>query len=88
VHDNRTGGEEERDRLLPLDDPRVDLARKTLFGFWGMNWMAFNPARDTRLAPETAKPLGHFIYPYAETANGPLDYYNPQNFSIALAHER
>ena len=34
--------EEEKDRLLPLSDPRVDLARRTLFGAWEMNWMGFN----------------------------------------------
>jgi transglutaminase-like putative cysteine protease len=76
--------EEEKDRLLPLDDPRVDLARKTLFGYWEMNWMAFNTAGDTRLAPPTGKPLGHFMYPYAETANGTPDYYNPQDFQYRM----
>lgn len=40
---------------------------------------------DTRLAPQTAKPLGHFMYPYAETAEGPLDYYNPQNFQYRIS---
>jgi len=77
--------EEEKDRLLPLDDPRVALARKTLFGYWEMNWMAFNTAMDTRLAPQTTKPLGHFMYPYAEGAKGPLDYYNPQNFQYRMS---
>ncbi len=77
--------EEEKDRLLPLDDPRVALARKTLFGYWEMNWMAFNAAGDTRLAPETTNALGHFMYPYAETAKGPLNYYNPQNFQYRMS---
>jgi transglutaminase-like putative cysteine protease len=77
--------EEEKDRLLPLDDPRVRLARKRLFGYWEMNWMAFNAAGDTRLAPQTAKPLGHFMYPYTETAKGALDYYNPQNFQYRIS---
>ena len=77
--------EEEKDNLLPLNDPRVDLARKTLFGFWEMNWMAFNTAGDTRLAPETTKALGHFMYPYAETPKGPVDYYNPQNFQYRMS---
>lgn len=77
--------EEEKDRLLPLDDARVKLARQTLFGSWEMNWMAFNTAGDTRLAPETAKPLGHFMYPYAEGAKGALDYYDPQNFQYRMS---
>ncbi len=77
--------EEEKDRLLPLDDPRVALARKTLFGRWEMNWVAFNTANDTRLAPETAKALGHFMYPYAEGGRGALDYYDPQNFQYRMS---
>jgi len=77
--------EEERDVLLPLDDPRVKLARRTLFGAWEMNWMAFNTAGDTRLTPETARPLGHFMYPYAEGAKGPLDYYDAQNFQYRMS---
>ena len=77
--------EEEKDRLLPLDDPRVKLARQSLFGSWEMNWMAFNAAGDTRLAPETTKPLGHFMYPYAEATRGTLDYYDPQNFEYRMS---
>ena len=38
--------EEEKDVPLQVDDPRVDLARKTLFGRWEMNWMAFNTAGE------------------------------------------
>ena len=80
--------EEDKERLLPLDDPRVKLARQRLFGAWEMNWMAFNTAGDTKLGPETARPLGHFMYPYAESAKGPLDYYDPQNFQYQMnAHE-
>jgi transglutaminase-like putative cysteine protease len=77
--------EEEKDRLLPLDDPRVSLARKTLFGAWEMNWMGFNTAGDTRLAPETNKALGHFMYPYAETTKGALDFYDAQNFQYRMS---
>ena len=76
--------EEAGDAPLPLDDPRVDLARRTLFGQWEMNWIAFNTAGDTRLAPETSKPLGHFMYPYAETRKGVLDYYDAQNFQYRI----
>jgi len=76
--------EEERDRLLQLDDPRVKLARQALFGRWEMNWIAFNTAGDTRLSPSTTKPLGHFMYPYAEGARGILDYYDPENFQYRM----
>jgi transglutaminase-like putative cysteine protease len=77
--------EEEKDRLLPLDDARVHLARRVLFGAWEMNWIGFNTAGDTQLAPRTQKPLGHFMYPYAEGVKGPLDYYAPDNFQYRMS---
>ena len=46
--------------------------------------MAFNTAGDTKLAAATTKPLGHFMYPHAEGANGALDYYDPQNFQYSM----
>jgi len=69
---------------LPLTDPRVALARKTLFGFWEMNWLGYNTAGDTRLAPSTAKPMGFFMYPYTETAKGMLDPYDPAGFRYKI----
>ena len=47
--------------------------------------MAFNTASHTRRAPQTNKALGHFMYPYAEGAKGPLDYYSPQNFQYRMS---
>ncbi len=76
--------EEEKERQLPLHDPRVDLARKTLFGYWEMNWVGFNTASDTRLAPTTTKPLGHFMYPHAETAKGTPSQYDAQKFRYSM----
>ena len=76
--------EEDGKDALPFRDPRVELARRTLFGFWEMNWVAFNTAADTRLAPQTSKPLGHFMYPYAETAKGVLDWYDAGNFQYRM----
>ena len=76
--------EEERGRELPLGDPRVALARRTLFGAWEMNWIGYNTAGDTALAPPTARPLGHFMYPHAETAAGVLDPYAPEEFRYTI----
>jgi transglutaminase-like putative cysteine protease len=76
--------EEDKERQLPLDDPRVNLARKTLFGYWEMNWVGFNTASDTRLAPTTTKPLGHFMYPHAETAKGTPSQYDAQKFRYSM----
>jgi len=76
--------EEDAARTLPLDDPRVALARRTLFGSWEMNWMPFNTAADTSLAPATSKPIGHFMYPHAETSRGVLDPYDADGFRYRM----
>lgn len=76
--------EEDRAGTLPLTDARVALARRTLFGFWEMNWVGYNTAGDTALAPPTARPLGHFMYPHAETRTGVLDPYAPEEFRYTI----
>ena len=48
--------------------------------------MAFNTASDTRLAPKNAKPLGHFMYPHAETAKGTLELV--RRAEVPLQHDR
>jgi transglutaminase-like putative cysteine protease len=80
---------EEAGTPLALSDARVDLARKTLFGAWEMNWVAYNTANDLRLPPQADVRLGHFMYPYAEGRRGALDYYDPQDFRYSIvARER
>jgi transglutaminase-like putative cysteine protease len=70
---------------VPLDHAKARLARARLFGNWEMNWMAYNTAGDTRLAPPTAKALGHFMYPHAESANkGRLDQYDAAAFRYRM----
>jgi transglutaminase-like putative cysteine protease len=75
---------EESDKPLGLFDPRVELARRRLFGAWEMNWIAYNTANDLRL-PRSAASLGHFMYPYAEGRKGPLDYYDAQDFRYSIS---
>jgi len=36
---------------LPLNDPRVVALRERLFGYWEMNWVGLNTARDFELTP-------------------------------------
>ena len=74
--------EEEKDRLLPLDDPRVSLARKTLFGYWEMNWMAFNTAGDTRLAPQTDEGARPFHVSVRGNRQGALDLLQPAELPV------
>jgi len=40
---------EEPPANLPLSDPKVAAARKTLFGAWEMNWLPYNTAHDVAL---------------------------------------
>ena len=48
-------------------------ARAQLFGSWEMNWIAYNFAHDVELRGSSRKPLGYFMYPQGDTAEGPLD---------------
>ena len=65
---------------LPLDDPRVEMLRKRLFGYWEMNWVAFNSGRDLMLEPPCRGPLRFFMYPYAECAGVGPDGLDPGGF--------
>ncbi len=67
------------------DDPQVLAARRTLFGAWEMNWMAYNFAHDVELSNAARGPLGYLMYPQAETADGRLDALDPDNFKYAIA---
>ena len=68
----------------PLDDNMVKQARARLFGSWEMNWVAYNFAHDVVLPGSSAAPLGFFMYPQAETAEGRLDCLDPENFKYEI----
>ena len=68
----------------PLDDEIVSRARKHLFGSWEMNWMAFNYAHDVDLPGSSSKPLVYFMYPQAETSEGRVDPFDPDNFRYEI----
>lgn len=74
----------EEDGGVKLDSDKAKLARARLFGNWEMNWMGYNSAGDSRLAPQTTKPLGHFMYPYGETQKGKLNHYAPDSFKYKM----
>ena len=72
----------------PLDDDMVKKARARLFGSWEMNWMAYNFAHDVALPGSSGAPVGFFMYPQAETADGRLDCLDPDNFKYEItSHE-
>jgi len=54
------------------------------FGSWEMNWIAYNFAHDVELRGSTRKPLGYFMYPQGETADGPLDSLDPEHFKYSI----
>ena len=69
---------------LSLNDQAVAKAHKQLFGFWEMNWMAYNYAHDVALPGSSGKPVVYFMYPQAETAEGRVDPFDPDNFKYEI----
>lgn len=69
---------------LPLNAPRIVALRKRLFGYWEMNWVGFNRARDFMPQPPTREPLKFFMYPHAETATDASDDLDPPSFRYRI----
>jgi transglutaminase-like putative cysteine protease len=69
---------------LALNDQMVAKARKQLFGSWEMNWMGYNYAHDVALPGSNGKPVVYFMYPQAETAEGRVDPFDPDNFKYEI----
>jgi transglutaminase-like putative cysteine protease len=68
----------------PLSDEMVSKARQRLFGSWEMNWMAYNYAHDVGLPGSAKQPVVYFMYPQAETAEGRVDPFDPDNFKYEI----
>jgi transglutaminase-like putative cysteine protease len=68
----------------PMSDEMVSKARKRLFGSWEMNWMAYNYAHDVALPGSAKPPLVYFMYPQAETTEGRVDPFDPENFKYEI----
>jgi len=69
---------------LKLDDEMVSKARTRLFGSWEMNWMGYNYAHDVALPGSSGQPLVYFMYPQAETGEGRVDPFDPDNFKYEI----
>jgi transglutaminase-like putative cysteine protease len=69
---------------LAIDDPRVVAARKTLFGAWEGNWLAYNVAHDVALPGSAFPALGFLMYPQAETGALLLDCLDPDPFRYEI----
>jgi transglutaminase-like putative cysteine protease len=67
-----------------LDDLVVRSARIRMFGFWEMNWMAYNFGHDVELPGSRLGPLEFLMYPQAETAKGRVDSLDPDAFRYEI----
>ena len=76
---------EEPPGQLALGDPKVDAARKRLFGSWEMNWLAYNMGHDISLPHSAGPKLPYLMYPNGETGGERLDQLDPDAFKYAIS---
>jgi transglutaminase-like putative cysteine protease len=75
---------EEPPGQLALQDPKVEAARKRLFGSWEMNWLAFNTGHDVELPNSAGPKLPFLMYPNGETGGERLDQLEPDKFKYTI----
>jgi len=73
---------------LALNDPKIVDLRKRLFGYWEMNWVGFNHARDFALPAATGEYVPYLMYPYAAFGDTRLDGRDPADFRFRLSSRR
>lgn len=69
---------------LALTDEKVVEARKTLFGGWEGNWIAYNTAHDLALPGANGPKVGFLMYPEAEVAGERVDCLNADTFKYVI----
>ena len=76
---------EEPPTNLAITDLKVMAARKTLFGAWEGNWLAFNVAHDVKLPGSgISETLPFLMYPQAEDKAGLVDALDPDAFKYKI----
>ena len=75
---------EEPPGKLALSDPKVDAARKRLFGSWEMNWLAYNVGHDVDLPNAKGPRIPFLMYPNGETGGDRLDQLDPDSFRYTI----
>jgi len=69
---------------LAMSDAKVEDARRTLFGAWETNWIAFNDAHNVALPGSAEGPVGFLMYPQGQTASGALDCLDAKDFRYQI----
>jgi transglutaminase-like putative cysteine protease len=69
---------------LTLTNLKVTAARRTLFGAWEMNWLAYNMAQDVKLPGSSGPAVEFLMYPQAEIAGTRLDSLDPDTFKYVI----
>jgi transglutaminase-like putative cysteine protease len=75
---------EEPPTNLAVNDPKVVAARKTLFGAWEGNWLAYNFGHDIALPGSSGPKLGFLMYPQAECDKTRLDCLDPDSVKYTI----
>jgi transglutaminase-like putative cysteine protease len=75
---------EEPPANLSMTDLKVMAARRTLFGAWEGNWLAFNTAHDVQLPASSEPPLPFLMYPQAADKQGLIDPLDPEAFKYLI----
>ena len=75
---------EEPPTNLAMTDLKVMAARKTLFGAWEGNWLAFNTAHDVKLPGSSEDPLPFLMYPQAADKQGLIDSLDSDAFKYTI----
>jgi len=69
---------------LAITNLKVTAARRTLFGAWEMNWLAYNMAHDVKLPGSNGPAVEFLMYPQAEVAGTRLDSLDPDTFKYVI----
>jgi len=75
---------EEPPGKLAVSDPKVEAARKRLFGSWEMNWLAYNMGHDVKLPDSSGPALPYLMYVNAETGGEMRDQLDPDTLKYAI----
>ena len=73
---------------LGQSDPKLNVLKKLLFGFWEMNWVGFNAAQDVILQGGNGRSLPFLSGPVIETGEGRFDDSTSGRFDYSVGAQR